>query len=493
MKSAIVKICLAASLAFFLILIRSNSVLAQTPNPTYGANYCKSYDPLPCPPGTSRGTDINVGTKYNCINYNNKFCEILTGSPNIVTDDTIFKRSLTCDKPLLLSVGTCNNNQVKIPDQAERNILKEGKLKYFFSQDAIDLKLNLSFDDQNILNYYDNKGGNATAPIGCSGTNQPTIPNDSFFVNGLGDYFSATPKTLQALYNLTNDGFPLIRNNSDPSIFCPSQTQYYAGYPYNKCYDTNLNQRPCLIKDFSKPGSLCIKGLSNDFYDDQRDNKIVNIYYTNNVSNGVQLKNDTKYIVFGKQNDISCQKNTKDYFQERSNKGCSDFITSNADGTLTQTTNYPKCLSCLYGDNPRTSAELINDPTLQNDLSYLSILKDGKTLPLNMENEPYGKPISGMIFSDVGCLNTNSTSSIVNSFVRLALGVMGGLVILRIIQGALIMQQADPESFQEGKDIITSALIAMFVLIFSAVLLNFIGINILQLGNKGFPTFGGGG
>jgi hypothetical protein len=65
---------------------------------------------------------------------------------------------------------------------------------------------------------------------------------------------------------------------------------------------------------------------------------------------------------------------------------------------------------------------------------------------------------------------------------------MALLVVARIIQGAIMMQQVmetDPEALQEGRDIITSALLALFLLIFSAALLNFIGINVLQI--QGFP------
>jgi hypothetical protein len=58
---------------------------------------------------------------------------------------------------------------------------------------------------------------------------------------------------------------------------------------------------------------------------------------------------------------------------------------------------------------------------------------------------------------------------------------MGGVVILRIIQGALTMQKGDPEGFQEGREVITSALIGLLLLIFSAAVLNFLGINILGM------------
>jgi hypothetical protein len=107
---------------------------------------------------------------------------------------------------------------------------------------------------------------------------------------------------------------------------------------------------------------------------------------------------------------------------------------------------------------------------------------------LTIYNEPFADVITGRIYNELGCIGTDNTSTVVNTFMRLALGIMGGIVILRIIQGAITMQQGSPESVEEGREIIVAALVGLLVLIFSAAILNFLGINIL--GIKDFQPFG---
>ncbi len=186
---------------------------------------------------------------------------------------------------------------------------------------------------------------------------------------------------------------------------------------------------------------------------------------------------DTVLTVEGSDS-VRCLRTAKELFQTRSNKGCSDFTTIEANSNrLIELGSYDNCVKCLYGE-PALLPESIDASIV----SQSSPIKPNPKDPITPYNEPLAKPLSGRLYTDLGgCINASSTGSVVNTIVRVALGVMGGVVILRIIQGALTMQKGDPEGFQEGRDVITSALIGLLLLIFSAAMLNFLGINILGL------------
>lgn len=97
-----------------------------------------------------------------------------------------------------------------------------------------------------------------------------------------------------------------------------------------------------------------------------------------------------------------------------------------------------------------------------------------------------GNPNAG-ILTALGCIPV-STDGIVNWVVKFAIVVAGGLVVFRIIQGSVVLMTStgNPEKVQEGKEIISSAVIGVIVIIASVVLLEFIGVNVLGLDNLGF-------
>jgi hypothetical protein len=184
--------------------------------------------------------------------------------------------------------------------------------------------------------------------------------------------------------------------------------------------------------------------------------------------------------------DARCYKTSLEYYSKTSNKGCSDFVRFDvATNTLSELPGYGNCTRCLYGsENVITKSAVISDKIYTyGPGGPQEIAKDSFTgSVITPYNEPLATPISGRLYTDIGgCINASSTGSVVNTIVRVALGVMGGVVILRIIQGALTMQKGDPEGFQEGREVITSALIGLLLLIFSAAVLNFLGINILGM------------
>ena len=65
----------------------------------------------------------------------------------------------------------------------------------------------------------------------------------------------------------------------------------------------------------------------------------------------------------------------------------------------------------------------------------------------------------------------------------LVIGIAGGVAFLLLIYGGFkfIFSVGNPESIQQGREIITAAIIGLIVVVFSAFLLRLIGISILGL------------
>lgn len=86
-----------------------------------------------------------------------------------------------------------------------------------------------------------------------------------------------------------------------------------------------------------------------------------------------------------------------------------------------------------------------------------------------------------------GCVETSATG-IVQSFLRIGLGLAGGFVLLAILYGAFLLttSSGDPNRVKEGQEMISSAVMGLLFVIFSVVILQFIGVTILRI--PGFGT-----
>ncbi len=82
----------------------------------------------------------------------------------------------------------------------------------------------------------------------------------------------------------------------------------------------------------------------------------------------------------------------------------------------------------------------------------------------------------------LGKINGDPTN-LVNDILRIALGAAGGIAFLLIIYGGfkLTFSRGDPQAVQDGREVITSAIIGLIIVIFSVFLLRLIGIDILGL------------
>jgi len=100
-------------------------------------------------------------------------------------------------------------------------------------------------------------------------------------------------------------------------------------------------------------------------------------------------------------------------------------------------------------------------------ITFISIVLPGEALALK---------------TGLGEIPTNPTG-LVNAILRIALGAAGGVAFLLIIFGGfkLAFSRGDPQAVQDGRDVITSAIVGLVIVILSVFLLRLIGINILGL------------
>lgn len=91
------------------------------------------------------------------------------------------------------------------------------------------------------------------------------------------------------------------------------------------------------------------------------------------------------------------------------------------------------------------------------------------------------------VWTAVGCISTDPTQGFA-SLVKLGLWIAGGVALLMILASGFILStsQGDPKRTGEAKDMLQAAVIGLFFIIFSVTVLQFVGVNILQI-----PGFGG--
>lgn len=83
----------------------------------------------------------------------------------------------------------------------------------------------------------------------------------------------------------------------------------------------------------------------------------------------------------------------------------------------------------------------------------------------------------------IGPVCVDSPSSFVAWFLKFAIGIGGGIAFLLIIFGAfqILTSSGNPEKVKAGKELITSAIAGLLLIIFSVFLLRLIGVEILKI------------
>lgn len=86
------------------------------------------------------------------------------------------------------------------------------------------------------------------------------------------------------------------------------------------------------------------------------------------------------------------------------------------------------------------------------------------------------------VWTAIGCLNFHPEALVIG-ILRTAIGLGGGFSLLLMLYGAFVINTSagNPERVQQGKERFSAAIIGLLLIIFSVVILNFIGIQILQL------------
>lgn len=86
------------------------------------------------------------------------------------------------------------------------------------------------------------------------------------------------------------------------------------------------------------------------------------------------------------------------------------------------------------------------------------------------------------IWTPFGCIESNP-QLFVEKILRIAIGIAGGIAFLMIVYGGLVIMMAagNPEKLNEGREIVTSAISGLLLIVFSVIILRIIGVDILGI------------
>jgi hypothetical protein len=87
----------------------------------------------------------------------------------------------------------------------------------------------------------------------------------------------------------------------------------------------------------------------------------------------------------------------------------------------------------------------------------------------------------------IGCIPFSNTNDFLAFILRWAIGIGGGIAFLLIVVAGfqIITSTGNPERLQAGRELLTSAIAGLIMLIFSVFILRIIGVDILGLGSFG--------
>lgn len=93
------------------------------------------------------------------------------------------------------------------------------------------------------------------------------------------------------------------------------------------------------------------------------------------------------------------------------------------------------------------------------------------------------------VWTAVGCIKRDPVS-IAERLIQVGLGMGGGVALIMTLAGGFILStsQGDPQKANQAKEMITNAVIGLLFVIFSVVILQFIGVTILNIPGFGDST-----
>lgn len=97
-----------------------------------------------------------------------------------------------------------------------------------------------------------------------------------------------------------------------------------------------------------------------------------------------------------------------------------------------------------------------------------------------------GREPKDTIFTAVGCIRISKTG-LAGDLIRLGLGIGGGLALISILAAAFMFStsQGDSGKLKEAKELMTASVAGLFFMIFSVIILNFVGVEILKIPGLG--------
>ncbi len=119
----------------------------------------------------------------------------------------------------------------------------------------------------------------------------------------------------------------------------------------------------------------------------------------------------------------------------------------------------------------------VNDPN-----STTTPLPRGVVNP-NAGSQTDSSPLKGdCIDTAIGCVPIDQQGFVV-FILKWAIGIAGGIAFILIVIASfqIITSQGDPKKLQAGKELLSSAIMGLLLLIFSVFILRIIGVNILQI------------
>lgn len=116
----------------------------------------------------------------------------------------------------------------------------------------------------------------------------------------------------------------------------------------------------------------------------------------------------------------------------------------------------------------------INDTKLQNECKSCASQGNG------------GGDNQGGVWTAIGCIKRDPVS-IAQRLIAVGLGIGGGVALIMTLAGGFILatSQGEPQKANQAKEMITNSVIGLLFVIFSVVILQFIGVTILHI-----PGFG---
>ena len=151
----------------------------------------------------------------------------------------------------------------------------------------------------------------------------------------------------------------------------------------------------------------------------------------------------------------------------------------NQGGCFESVTCTGQWVSTMYCYLPKNVPQKTNQPFLQGD----SHTEDKIFCDSDDKQTNYPDPNNPRIYTAIGCIPVTGTSEFVAWILRWAIGIGGGIALLLIIVASfqIITSSGNPEKVQAGKELLTSAIAGLIMLIFSVFILKIIGVDILKL------------